>query len=65
MGKVDQLFKEIEKLSLDEQQEIFQRLVDKLILEGEKIVGVSSGVIIWELQKRQNQWIRNSRKGGQ
>lgn len=34
MGKVDQLFKEIEKLSLDEQQEILQRLVDKLDLLG-------------------------------
>ncbi|MDD3023806.1 MAG: hypothetical protein PHE26_07910 [Syntrophomonadaceae bacterium] len=34
MGKVDQLFKEIEKLSLNEQQEILQRLVDKLDLLG-------------------------------
>ncbi len=34
MGKVDQLLKEIEKLSLNEQQEILQRLVDKIDLLG-------------------------------
>lgn len=34
MGKVDQLFNEIEKLSLDEQKEILQRLIDKLDLLG-------------------------------
>ncbi|MEN6350110.1 MAG: hypothetical protein ABFD08_12025 [Syntrophomonas sp.] len=34
MGKVDQVLQEIEKLSLDEQQEILRRLIDKLDLLG-------------------------------